>query len=224
MTPPVPMTTQQLLPSEFNQQPLFDYQLRDGRRLRFRHAEPDDALAVTAAVATCSPATLLHRFFAPIGCVALPRLRQLLDIDRPASQCLIGELDRGPNHRIVCGLRLVRESHHQRVAEFALTVHDDFQNQAIGQFLMNQLGEMAKVLEIERLQGFLLPSNLPMKRLIQRCAPEAAWKYHTGYLEVNLLPTDLQQANANAPARQGPTSSEGKRSDPNGTNVDNSGK
>jgi acetyltransferase len=56
----------------------------------------------------------------------------------------------------------------KQVAEFAVTVVDEFQGQGVGTELMKKLVETAKSNSVEILRGFVLPSNRVMLALCRR--------------------------------------------------------
>lgn len=159
---------------DVNAEWLFEYQLANGIQVRFRHVSPDDAELVIASYRTASQQTRLNRFFT-LQAIPLPMIRQLLTISRPASLCLIGQIEQNHCLRIICGVRFVRRSNSDKRAEFAVTVHDEFQRRGLGTFMMRRLFEEATLAGIETLEGYILPSNSAMRRMICREYPHARW-------------------------------------------------
>ncbi|SFI34395.1 GNAT family N-acetyltransferase [Planctomicrobium piriforme] len=149
---------------------LAPYPLADGQVVRFRHVTPEDAELIAEAIRTSSPETLLHRFFSPVRGVPLPVLRQLLLIDGSRDVCVVGLIDEQQVERTICGARFVR-AEVPETAEIAITVHDQFQRRGLGTYLLQQLVELARPVGIERFEGFILPSNVGMLRLIDKFAP-----------------------------------------------------
>jgi len=147
------------------------YSLPTGELVRFRHVSPDDAERIAEAIRTASPETMLHRFFSPIRTVPLPALRNLLRIDQLTDLCLLGELERAGDARIICGARYVRKAAGSEMAEIAVTVHDDFQRRGLGSHLLRQLASLAESSGITQFEGIILPSNVGMLRLIETLSP-----------------------------------------------------
>lgn len=160
------------------------YRLVEGSTIRFRHASPEDAELIADAIRTASAETLLHRFFTPIRSIGLPQLRELLTIDYPTNLCLVGEVRNNDERRIVCGARLVRESIGDSTAEFAVTVHDDYQRLGLGRLLLRQLCEYSLELGIEQLTGSVLGSNRGMLNLLAQVAPHAERRHVLGSVVV----------------------------------------
>lgn len=181
---------------------LTSHTLPSGTVIHFRDATPADAEAIADAVSSCSSQTLLHRFFSPISFVSLPRLRELLQIDRPTNQCVIGEIQEEQRPRVICGFRLVRENPQATEAEFAVTIHDQFQQQGLGTELMTRVGHQADHLRIQRINGFLLYSNVGMRRLAKRVAPLAKWYFETPMVRVQILTSHLLSS---SPTNSSPT-------------------
>lgn len=168
---------------------LFEYQLKDGPLVHFRDVTPADAELIAESIRTASAETLLHRFFSPIRSVPLETLRTLLVIDRPASLCLVGEIREGDQSRIICGARFVRSSTEDAIAEFAITVHDEFQHQGLGSYLLRKIAEEAKAVGVSELEGYVLYSNTGMLRLIQKMTASARWTYQDEVVRV-VIPTE----------------------------------
>lgn len=156
---------------------LFDFQLENGPLVRFRHVTPADAELIADSIRTASAETLLHRFFSPIRSLPVETLRELLNIDRPASLCLVGQIMEEQQPRIICGARFVRQSADDPMAEFAITVHDEFQQRGLGTFLMRKLAEQAKLVGVVNFEGYVLYSNTGMRYLIRHMSPSATWSY-----------------------------------------------
>lgn len=163
---------------------LCSYPLADGPLVRFRHTSPADAELVAAAIQTVSRKTLQHRFFSSLPSVSLSTLRNLLDIEYPATICILGVVDGPTGSKAVCGARFFRPSVDSTLAEFALTVHDDYQHRGLGTFLMQKLAELARPLGVEAFEGYVLHSNFAVRELVESVSIDHEWSDLEVYLRV----------------------------------------
>ncbi len=146
---------------------LAEWPLKDGAVVRIRDVRPDDEPLITEAIRTASRETLLHRFFSPIRSVSPDLLRRMLTIDRSQERCLVGVVEQNGDTRIIGGARYVKLPR-PGAAEFALTVHDDFQSRGLGTFLMRLLVNLARAEGLHRLEADVMSSNNKMLRLCRK--------------------------------------------------------
>lgn len=144
--------------------------LTAGPLVRFRHVRPEDQPLITEAIRTASPETLLHRFFSPIRSVSSEMLRQMLAIDRTRETCVVGVTEENGTVRIVCGARYVKLPK-PGAAEFAVTVHDDFQRRGLGKFLLKLLASLARAEGIRQFEADVMNSNQKMLNLFRKSVP-----------------------------------------------------
>jgi acetyltransferase len=150
--------------------------LTAGPVVQFRHVKPDDEPLITEAIRTASPETLLHRFFSPIRSVSPGMLRQMLDIDRAKETCIIGVVEENGAARIICGARYVRLPK-AGAAEFAVTVHDDYQRRGLGKFLLRLLAGLARAEGLRQFEADVMNSNQKMLNLFRRAtSSRAGWQ------------------------------------------------
>jgi acetyltransferase len=145
-------------------------QLTGGPLVRFRHVRPEDQPLITEAIRTASPETLLHRFFSPIRSVSPETLRQMLSIDRTRETCVVGVAEEKGAVRIVCGARYVKLPK-AGAAEFAVTVHDDFQRRGLGKFLLGLLAGLARAEGLQQFEADVMNSNQKMLNLFRKSVP-----------------------------------------------------
>ena len=110
-----------------------------------------------------------QRFFSPIKSLSDKQLDFLTSLDGKdrVAWCASIYIDHHEERGI--GLaRYVRLADENKVAEFALTVVDEFQRQGIGYELLKKLVETARNNGLEILRGYVLLSNTPMLSLCRR--------------------------------------------------------
>ena len=144
---------------------------------------------VAEAFRTASRETLLHRFFTPLRGLSSEQLRRLLTIDPAREACIVGELTTSVPKRIVCGARYVRLTD-PLVAEIALTVHDDYQGQGVGGFILRQLIRLGRDNGIRIFAADVLATNARMLRLLEKLAPQRRSTLSGGVCRIEFDLTD----------------------------------
>ncbi|MEP7215659.1 MAG: GNAT family N-acetyltransferase [Anaerolineaceae bacterium] len=161
-----------------------DAELRDGRTMRFRRIEPDDAPRLQAFHQRLSRETTRLRFF-----TAMPYLSEVMAehfaevdfCDRAAFvACFPGE------DAVRAVGRYERETEHS--AEVAFVVEDDLQSQGIGGMLLRMLAEHAKGQEIERLTAITLAENQGMLTVFRESGypTDVHFEGQTAYVKIDI--------------------------------------
>jgi len=169
------------------------FKLVNGEQIRFRSVSPDDEPLIAEAIRTASRETLLHRFFTPLRGLSPEELRRMLTIDPATETCVVGELAMEAGKRIVCGARYVRLTD-PLVAEIALTVHDDFQDQGLGGFMLRHLIQLGRADGIRTFAADVLATNTKMLRLLEKVAPRRRSTFAEGacHVEFDLADATLR--------------------------------
>ena len=165
------------------------FNLANGEQIRFRSVSPDDESMVAEAFNTASQETLLHRFFTPLRRLSSEQVRPLVMIDPLREVCLVGELTVETGKRIVCGARYVRLTD-PLMAEIALTVHDDYQGQGVGGFILRQLIRLGRDNGIRIFAADVLATNARMLRLLEKLAPQRRSTLSGGVCRIEFDLTD----------------------------------
>lgn len=167
--------------------------LRDGRRVRFRHASRADAGAVRAAMHTSSDDTLRQRFFAVVRDLDDRELEHSLQVDPGMGACVVGELGEGSERRLVCGIRYIRADPRE-TAEIALTVHDEVRRQGLARALMRLAMELAIKEGVREFVAQVQSTNEAMLALLARIAPRATrtWDGNLQHVRIPLVEGGIQ--------------------------------
>jgi RimJ/RimL family protein N-acetyltransferase len=159
--------------------------LADGTSLLIRPLQPGDRKDLLEGFQKLSMGSRRFRFLTPIRKLSEYQLKSLIEVDQ-LNHVAIGVKDIGrPGKPGVAIARFVRLEEEPRVAEFAITVIDEYQNRGLGTLLTRILMEAAAERGIDVLRGFLLDDNLAMIRLLHRFG--ARMKRDSG----NVLQADL---------------------------------
>lgn len=141
--------------------------LADGRSVRLRPVQADDAHALQGFVRALSPSSRQLRFH--IGLQELPPglLRDMTAVDQRCHVALVALADAGEDEpRIVAEARYVVADGHS--AEFALAVADDWQGRGLGSALLRRLARHAARRGLQRLFGEVLRTNAVMIAMMRR--------------------------------------------------------
>ena len=123
---------------------------------------------IRASLKSLSSQSLWQRFAAPVTELSEEELDYLTNLDgrnRVAWAAVAAE------NGVLKGLGLARYFHLKEapgVAEFAVTVIDEFQGQGIGTALLERLLETARENSIKWLRGYILPGNRAMLAICER--------------------------------------------------------
>ncbi|UCF96446.1 MAG: N-acetyltransferase [Spirochaetaceae bacterium] len=163
--------------------------LPDGTRVLIRPLLPEDREALLRAFEKLSLESRRFRFMIPIRKLSRYQLSSLIEVDQQ-NHVAIGVHDLGhPEKTGLAVARFVRLEEEPQVAEFAITVIDEYQNRGLGKLLIEILMKAAQQRGIEVLRGFLLDDNRRMIRLMERFG--ARMKRESG----NVLQADLPISN-----------------------------
>jgi RimJ/RimL family protein N-acetyltransferase len=159
-------------------------QLRDGRRLEIRALKPTDEEEMLAAVDRTSAQSLYRLFFGAKRHFSESEKAFFLKIDFVDHVALVAVAEDAGRPRIVGGGRyvVVRPG----TAEVAFAVTDDYQGQGVGSALMHHLALLARKAGIKELTAEVLPENIPMLKVFQKCGLALQTKRRAGVVDVTL--------------------------------------
>jgi GNAT superfamily N-acetyltransferase len=140
-----------------------------------RPIRPEDRTLIANAVRYTSDRTYQRRFHGPPPRFSPRELSYLTEIDGYNHYALIAT-ERDRPDRLVAVARFVRYRDRPTEAEFAITVHDPYQDQGIGGQLLELIVERARERGITRLCALIQSDNEPMMRLWHRVLPQATLK------------------------------------------------
>jgi acetyltransferase len=113
-----------------------------------------------------------QRFAAPIVTLTDYQLDYLTNLDEKDRVAWCAFMQTETEERGIGLARYMRLDDEENVAEFAITVVDEFHGQGVGTELLNNLKETAKANAIEILRGYILQSNEAMLALCRRLGAE----------------------------------------------------
>jgi RimJ/RimL family protein N-acetyltransferase len=159
--------------------------LRDGTTLQIRALQPGDRAEMLAAVGRFSKEALYRRFFAPKRHFSEREIDFFLNVDFTNHVALAAVLSEGGRQMIVGGARYVVFQPGR--AEVAFAVDDSHQKLGIATHLITHLIEIARAARLEKFVAEVLPENVPMLKVFERCGLAMTTRSERGVVHVTLF-------------------------------------
>ena len=142
------------------------WQMKDGRHVVLRAAQPDDADAMQALVRSLSPRTRYMRFFNPLRELPPKLLDAFTHTDAHHAMTLLAFLDVEGQETLI-GMGQYFSDDYPAQCEFALLVADGYQGSGLGTRLLRNLVCIAVAAGIEVMEGELMAENIAMRAVAQ---------------------------------------------------------
>jgi RimJ/RimL family protein N-acetyltransferase len=142
--------------------------LQDGTPILVRNLRPGDAEELLRGFARLSAGSRRFRFLSPLHKLSPKQVHELTDVDQHDHVAIAARDESRPDHPGIGVARFVRLEQDPEVAEFAITVIDDYQRRGLGTLLLKLLLKAAQALRVRTLRGFLLADNLAMLQLLRK--------------------------------------------------------
>lgn len=139
--------------------------LEDGTAVILRPIRPEDEPLEHGMLETLSSDTVRGRFFQSIKNLSHAELTRFCNIDYEREMAIVAELREGRRRRLVGVSRLIMDPD-MRSGEFAVLIHDDYQNKHLGSKLVDMLIGIAMEKHMESVYGIVLSDN---KRMLYIC-------------------------------------------------------
>ena len=153
--------------------------LRSGRQVAIRPIRADDGHRLSAAYDRLSPESKYRRFLAPKPHLTSSDTQYLVHVDGRDHVALIAISVEQPE--LILGVaRFVRSPEDPTLAELAVVVGDDFQQQGLATALLTRLARAASERGVKRWRATMLTSNEPARRLVQGAAGRPVRAVHDG--------------------------------------------
>ena len=124
-----------------------------------RPIRPEDADALREGYAELSDDSKRARFHTAAHELTDSQIRYLTDVDHDVHEALVAEAETKAGRRGVAVARYVRLDDEPEVAEVAITVADEFQDQGVGSAVFDELSQLAYQRGVRWFRGWVLPSN-----------------------------------------------------------------
>jgi acetyltransferase len=137
------------------------YYLNDNTQIILRPIRPEDEPLEYEMLASLSPETVRGRFFTSIKNIDHAELTRFCNIDYEREMAIVAEMHRGNVRKIIGVSRIIMESDYES-GEFAVLVHDDFQNKGLGRKLVDMVIGIAQEKRMISIYGIVLSDNYRM--------------------------------------------------------------
>ena len=141
--------------------------LRNGAMLHVRALRPDDRVEMLASVERFSKQSLYRRFFAPKRSFSEREIEFFLNVDFANHVALVAVLAEDGQQVIVGGARYIVTR--PGSAEIAFAIDDPHQRLGIAPHLINHLIQIGRAAALEVFVAEVLPENMPMLKVFERC-------------------------------------------------------
>jgi RimJ/RimL family protein N-acetyltransferase len=158
--------------------------LRDGRRVEIRALRPEDRSDLAAAVDRASAQSLYRRFFAVKRGFTEQETDFFVNVDFVDHAALVALVDEDGRATIVGGGRYVLVQAGR--AEVAFAVIDEYQGQSVGAALMRHLAAISREAGLQELVAEVLPENIPMLKLFEKCGCRMSTRREAQVVHVTL--------------------------------------
>jgi GNAT superfamily N-acetyltransferase len=149
------------------QQTEFITKLKDGTSILIRLNDPCIEDCIVQGLDELSAQSRYLRFFTPLKRLSESQLKKLTDIDNVNRVVVTAFEIQGDENRCIGLARYFRLEEESDVAEFAVTVIDEFQKRGVGMILINALIDRARENRIRVFRGSVLSSNYHVIRTLK---------------------------------------------------------
>ena len=139
--------------------------LADGARLGVRPVSVEDRDAFSTWFGRLTPESRRRRFHGPKPKLSARELTYLTEVDHVRHTALLAVDEAG---RMVGEARYAIEDPDRRIADFAITVADEWQGRGVGSRLAARVVQAARANGIARLTALALADNISAHRLLRR--------------------------------------------------------
>ena len=144
-----------------------DVRLRDGRHVTLRAIREDDKDKLQDAIRSLSVQSSYYRFFSPMRELSAKLLERATRPEAERELQLVAVSGEGTQAKIVGGARYAAVGG-TRDCEFAVAIVDAWHGLGLARALLDMLIESARARGFERMEGYVLATNMRMLALARR--------------------------------------------------------
>jgi RimJ/RimL family protein N-acetyltransferase len=161
------------------------HRFKNGVEIFFRPIRPTDEGLLKELFYSHSPETILNRYFTPMRYLPEEQVQRFVTLDYQDNMAIIGTIPHEGREKMICVGRYFRNPAN-REAEFAITIHDEFQKKGIGTFLLKYLAKIALDSGITAFTADILSTNTGMMKLVQKLSTQFEVKSSAGTRNVRV--------------------------------------
>jgi GNAT superfamily N-acetyltransferase len=144
-----------------------DVRLRDGRHATLREVRADDKDKLQEALRTLSVESSYYRFFSPLRELSPQLLERATHPEADRELQLVAVVGEGEWEKIIGGARYAAPPE-SADCEFAVAVVDEWHGLGLARQLLEALMRTARARGFERMEGYILATNVRMLGLAKR--------------------------------------------------------
>ncbi len=144
-----------------------DIVLDDGRQLRLRPIQPQDAPMLQQGFGLLSPEEVRLRFMHPMRELTPDLANRLADLDLRRDFALVAAEPLPPGEALIGAVVRASIATDGRRAEFAIIVSKLLGGRGLGRFLMKKIIRWARLKRLDEIYGDVLDENFPMLGLAE---------------------------------------------------------
>lgn len=143
------------------------FSLSDGTEILLHIGNPCDKACLAQAFDQLSVRSRHMRFFSPINRLSDAQLTYLTEVDGLNHVVMVAFINDTYHPQGIGIGRYIRNTQESEVAEFAITVSDQYQGCGVGSLLLDSLIDHARENHIRILRGYVLSENRPMVNMLK---------------------------------------------------------
>ncbi len=166
--------------------------LKNETDVRIRPIRAEDKQRLSEAFRNLEPDSIYTRFFHRKKNLTDANLKDATEVDFDEVVALVVTIGENDDETIIAGGRYVAfdAANHQRHAEIAFTVEEDFQGQGIAGHLLRHLVSIARKKGIAQFEADVLPQNQAMLKVFSRSGLAMIKEIEFGNIHVTLTVTE----------------------------------
>ena len=142
--------------------------LKDGSDVLIHIGNTCDKACLARAFDKLSVRSRHMRFFSPINRLSDAQLTYLTEVDGVNHVVLVALVNAGHQLAGIGIGRYIRNKQESGIAEFAITVSDQYQGLGVGSLLLDSMIDHASENHVQILRGYVLSENRPMIQMLKR--------------------------------------------------------
>ncbi|MHC4606047.1 MAG: GNAT family N-acetyltransferase [Planctomycetota bacterium] len=167
------------------------FQIKDGPRVHVRPLKTVDERVLRDFFYSHTEETVMRRYGVPLKRLSQKQLQEYVTLDYFEKMAIGAFLRTGRASELIGVARYYRDRS-TRMAEVALTVHDDHQGRGLGSFLFEHIVRIAKARRVVGFTGHVEPGNARMLHIFQKYAKKVTTRLEGGVSQITFHFKDLK--------------------------------
>ena len=158
---------------------------KKGVKVFFRPIKPTDEPSMRELFYSFSKDTVYYRFFSYLSAMPHDKLSRFVNIDYEDEMAILAIIKKAGEEKII-GVARYSVDKATRMAEYAITIADEWQNQEVGSLLFSYLIRVAKMKGVKGFIGYVLDTNVRAYRLFYKMGFPVKAKWEDGVYTLSM--------------------------------------